>query len=442
MTILSAAADTLTLTANLSDEYQRVPVSLAALPRFGVPRTWLRARLQTGGDPLLTQINSLHFNAVWAAQIQTIENEVLGSSNGQAHQVFFSRRAPVLAGEWLEVKELSGARAPVELAILQQELAEKGLGDDVITTVTDPRTGKINEVWVRWQEQPHLFFSQPDDRHYVIERSRGRLIFGDDQNGRIPSAGRDNIRLRQYRSGGGAMGNVAAATITQLLSGVPAAGVSNPVAAEGGADTEPLANVHLRGPQLIRHQYQAISLNDYEALAREASPAVAVARALPTTHSSGRETPGWVKIIIMPHSQEARPQPSFGLRRQVQTFLAARVPAAVAGQITVTGPTYLPVGVQAVVTPLNASEAGVVRDAVIAALETFLHPLTGGPEGTGWAFGRDVYLSDVAAVLEAVRGVDYVSTINLLWKGSPQGEFLEVPQDRIVVAGLLKIMLA
>jgi hypothetical protein len=144
----------------------------------------------------------------------------------------------------------------------------------------------------------------------------------------------------------------------------------------------------------------------------------------------------------MPHSQEARPQPSFGLRRQVQAFLAARVPAAVAAQITVTGPTYLPVGVQAVVTPLNAAEAGVVRDAVIAALEKFLHPLTGGPEGTGWAFGRDVYLSDVAAVLEAVRGVDYVSTLNLLLKGSPSGERLEVPPDRIVVAGLLKIMLA
>jgi predicted phage baseplate assembly protein len=442
MTVQSAADAKLTLTANLSQEYQRVPVSLAALPRFGKPRTWLRARLQTGGDPLLTQVNSLHFNAVWAAQIQTIENEVLGSSNGQAGQVFFSRRSPVLAGELLEVKELSGARAPVELAILKQELAEQGLGDEVITTVTDPRSGKISEVWVRWQEKPHLFFSRPDDRHYVIERSRGRIIFGDDQNGRIPTAARDNIRLRQYRSGGGAAGNVAAEAITQLLSGVPAAGVSNPVAAEGGADTEPVVNVQHRGPQVVRHQYQAISLSDYEALAREASPAVAVARALPTTHSSGRETPGWVKIIIMPHSQEPRPQPSFGLRRQVQAFLAARVPAAVAAQITVTGPTYLPVGVQAVVTPLNAGEAGVVRDAVIAALKNFLHPLTGGPEGAGWAFGRDVYLSDVAAVLEAVRGVDYVSTLNLLWKGSPSGERLEVPPDRIVVAGQLKIMLA
>jgi hypothetical protein len=226
MTVQSAADAKLTLTANLSQEYQRVPVSLAALPRFGKPRTWLRARLQTGGDPLLTQVNSLHFNAVWAAQIQTIENEVLGSSNGQAGQVFFSRRSPVLAGELLEVKELSGARAPVELAILQQELAEQGLGDEVITTVTDPRSGKISEVWVRWQEKPHLFFSRPDDRHYVIERSRGRIIFGDDQNGRIPTAARDNIRLRQYRSGGGAAGNVAAEAITQLLSGVPAAGVS------------------------------------------------------------------------------------------------------------------------------------------------------------------------------------------------------------------------
>lgn len=442
MTVQSVSNSTLTLTATLSQTYQRASVSLAALPRFGKPRAWLRARQQTDGNPLLAQVNGIHSNAVWATQIQTIENEALGSSNGQANQVFFSRRSPVLAGEWLEVKELDGARAAVELAILQQELAEQGLGDEVITTVTDPRSGRISEVWVRWQERPHFFFSRPDARHYVLERSRGRIIFGDDQNGRIPSAGADNIRLRRYRSGGGAAGNVAANSITQLLSGVPAAGAANPVAAEGGADTEPVDNVLFRGPQVVRHRYQAISLSDYEALAREASPAVAVARALPVTHSSGRQAPGWVKVIIMPHSQEARPQPSFGLRRQVGAFLAARVPAAVAGQLTVTGPTYLPVGVQTAVTPLRADEAGIVREAVILALERFLHPLTGGPEGSGWAFGRDVYLSDVAAALEAIPGVDYVSAINLLLRGSPSGERLEVPPDRIVVAGMLQIMLA
>jgi hypothetical protein len=65
----------------------------------------------------------------------------------------------------------------------------------------------------------------------------------------------------------------------------------------------------------------------------------------------------------------------------------------------------------------------------------------GGPESAGWAFGRDVYLSDVAAILERVPGVDYVSELSLLLDNAPQGEVVPVPIDRIVVAGRLRIRL-
>lgn len=70
-----------------------------------------------------------------------------------------------------------------------------------------------------------------------------------------------------------------------------------------------------------------------------------------------------------------------------------------------------------------------------------MHPLTGGPEGQGWPFGRDVFLSDVAAVLEAVSGVDYVQTLNLLLDNVPSGERIDVPPDRIVIAGPIRITL-
>jgi hypothetical protein len=53
-----------------------------------------------------------------------------------------------------------------------------------------------------------------------------------------------------------------------------------------------------------------------------------------------------------------------------------------------------------------------------------------------------VYLSDVAAVLEALDGVDYVATINLLLGGTPRGERVNVASDRMVVAGPLVISLS
>lgn len=439
VTVDRVGKGTLTLKAPVSKTYQRAPIAVAMLPRFGTPRTWLRARLQSDGDPAETRVNGVFVNAAWAAQVRTYQQETMGSSNGEANQAFFVRQVPVLAGELIEVRELSGPRAAVELPMLEQDLVAQGVPADAVRTVTDPRTGAIAEAWVRWENRPNLYFSGPDDRHCTIERSGGRVIFGDGVHGRVPPIGSDNIRAVRYNSGGGVGGNVPAGAISQILSGVPAAGVTNPRAAEGGANGESTEAVRIRAPQVLLHRNQALSLGDYEALARAASPAVAVARAIPVTHPSGRPAAGWVKVIIQPHGQEPRPQPSFGLRRQVERYLASRIPASMGGQISVVGPDYLPVGVEARVAPLDPFRAGEVHDGVVRALLAFLHPVTGGPDGMGWPSGRDVYLSDVAAVVEAIPGVDYVETLNLLLDGAPGGEFVAIPADRIVVAGPLRI---
>jgi hypothetical protein len=165
-----------------------------------------------------------------------------------------------------------------------------------------------------------------------------------------------------------------------------------------------------------------------------------VARALPATHPSGRPAPGWVKLIIIPNSQDPQPVPSFELRRDVADYIQQRAPASLAG-LFVTGPTYLAVGVAAVVTPLDLSQAGPVGVAVREALQAFFQPLTGGPSGTGWPFGRSVYLSDVATMLENLPGVDYVQEIELLLDGITQGDVVAVPPERIVVAGPMRVRL-
>jgi hypothetical protein len=438
----SVARDTMRLVAPPSADYSQGTVALAALPRFGTPRTWLRARLLLDGEPRRSQMSGIFLNAVWADQVQTFVNELLGSSNAQPDQAFFFRNKPVLAGQVVEVRELDGPRAAAENAMLLDDLARKGMSAADTRHVTDPRTGQVTAAWVRWMERPNLYFSGPDDRHYVIERSSGRLLFGDGRHGRIPPAGRDNIRTPKYRSGGGQVGSVSAGAISQLLSGVLAQSASNPRAAEGGADGQPVTEVQLTGPLTIRDRRQAISLGDYEALAHEASAAVAVARALPVTDPTGRPAQGWVNVLIVPHSQDPKPQASFALRQEVQQYIAARMPAAAGTHISVTGPDYLEVGVRAVVVPVDLSDGGPVRDSVVAALEGFLHPVTGGPDGTGWPFGRDVYLSDVAVLVESRRGVDHVETIDLLLGGTPLGEVVQVPPDRIVVAGRLRITLA
>jgi hypothetical protein len=440
-TIARVRDDTLELEAPLAKTYSRGSIAIAPFARFGTPATWLRARLAHDGEPRRSRIDGLYLNATWASQLQTVENEVLGASNGEPEQLFFFRNAPVLEGETIEVRELEGARAKVEEPILREELARLGVPDSDIRLARDPRTGDVNELWVTWHEQPNLFFASPTARVYTIERSRGRLLFGGAGTGLAPVAAADNVVARRYRSGGGTIGNVSRGAITQLLAGVLAQSVSNPRAAEGGADGQPIQDVLARGSAIVHHRRQAITAADYEALARDASPAVAVARALPTTHPSGRFAPGWVTMLIVPRSTDARPVASFELRDRVRRFLSARAPASVATQIAVIPAAYYPVGVTIAVSPLDQSSAGIVAQSVTTALATFLHPLTGGPDGNGWPFGRDIFLSDVAALVESVPGVDFATSISLLVNGTPAGERVAVPSDRIVVAGVIRVSL-
>lgn len=430
-----------------------------ALDRFGTGLHWLRARLKEDGPPAEVTLNGIYPNAVWARQQRTFTDVALGTATGQPKEVFRITQIPVIPPERLEVLELFGARANVEWRLialelskgdnervrrLEAQLGKEALEGDLIDGDLRLRRDKqkrVAEVWVCWHSQPNLFFSGAADRHYAIDRARGLVFFGDGVNGRtLPLDAAVNVR--RFQSGGGSDGNVAARAITQLLgavSGVQA--VFNPRAAEGGSDGETLEAFRLRAPASVRHRGRALTVGDYEAMVREASSAVSVVKAVPNRNPAGRILPGWVTLFIIPGSQDPRPYPSRGLRDEVHDYIAKNAPAglAAAGRLFVTGPSYFPVDISATIVPVKDSEAGPVETRARAALEKFLHPLRGGPSGEGWDFGRGVYLSDVATVLESIEGLDYAELIQLLVSDEVRGDFADVPRDQIVVAGTIRL---
>jgi uncharacterized phage protein gp47/JayE len=433
----------------------------AVLDRFGRPLHWIRGRLKEDGPPGEPMMTGIYPNAVWASEQHSIANSPVGTSNGTPNQSFPITQVPILPGEQIEVRELNGARATVEWRILAMEIFD---GDATVVDQLEDQLGRegsssditygplrlrrnrlkqVTEAWVGWQSRSQLFFSGPQDRHYAIDRALGRLTFGDEVNGKVPPSG-SAILIRRMTSGGGSSGNVPASAIAQMLGVVPGIqAVFNPRPAEGGADGETNAAALDRGPRTMRHRGRAIEPADYETLAREASPAVAIARAIPGRNPSGVHVPGWVTLIIVPSSQEARPYPSFGLRQDIRRFLESRAPAEVSAlhRINVTGPAYLAIDVAATIAPQDASQAGAVENAARDALKRFLHPLFGGPGGNGWELGRDVFLSDIAAELERTAGVDYIRELSLLLGGAPQGEWVTVGEEQMVAAGAITIKL-
>jgi hypothetical protein len=394
------------------------PKDFVARACFGQQLFWLRARWQRGYFPLPPRLRRVLLNTTWAAQVATVEDEILGSSNGNPNQTFATAQTPVQPGQHLVVRERERP-APVEWAAL--EAIE---GPDAVS-VTQDAAGQPDEIWVRWHAVPDFYASGSRDRHYTADPLTGEVRFGDGQAGLIPPLGQNNIRI-SYHTGGGEQGNRAAETIVQLKSGIPYIdGVTNYEPAQGGAPREPIDRLKARGPQVLRHRDRVIAAQDLEDLAYAASADVARAAAippafdpynlwldpkLPAPADEHRETDaGRMGVIVVPNTDAARPTPNLGLLRQVQAHLQARCSAT--AELWVAGPEWVRVTITATVVPASLEVADAVGGRVRAALERFLHPLTGGPQGLGWAFGRKPHRSDLFALVEAVEGVDHVESL-------------------------------
>jgi hypothetical protein len=142
-------------------------------------------------------------------------------------------------------------------------------------------------------------------------------------------------------------------------------------------------------------------------------------------------------VVVVPFLPADRPAPSAGLLRAVSAYLDAR--RIVGTRLEVTGPTYTEVSVRARVSAQRLASLAAVRDAVVAALDAFLHPLHGGPAATGWPLGRDVVRAEVLQEIDDVPGVDHVLALDLVGPDGVSCGNLCVGPLGLVVAGVHEI---
>jgi hypothetical protein len=377
------------------------PANFRASVEFGREAFWLRARWERGSYTRPPWVRRVLTNTIWATQSTTAPLEILGSSTGEPGQTFRSARTPVLPGQAVEVREQDLPTSADQAVIRAEE------GADAVTVTTDVG-GQPAEVWVRWHQVTNFHESDPRSRHYTLDRSSGEVRFGNGTAGLVPPPGRTNVRM-SYHFGGGAAGNRPVGGITQLKTSVPyVVGVANLESATGGTEQETPDAVRERGPRTVRHRNRAVAVADFDDLALEASAEVARVR---TMGAASAAQAGLVALVVVPRSTDPRPIPSLRLLSQVADYLGQHAPPTI--EIQVTGPSWLRVTVDAEIVPESPDAATNVHAAIVARLQEFLHPLTGGLDGQGWDFGRQPYRSDLLAVLEAVPGVDHVRRLGV-----------------------------
>jgi len=81
-----------------------------------------------------------------------------------------------------------------------------------------------------------------------------------------------------------------------------------------------------------------------------------------------------------------------------------------------------------------------VRAQIAERLSSYVHPLSGGPDGAGWPFGRDLYLSEVLTIIQSVSGVEFVQDATLyqvdLRTGQARaaGQKISLAQDALLLS--------
>jgi predicted phage baseplate assembly protein len=359
---------------------------------------WIRGRVtdlaegQPGysASPSITGLSAITIGGTAeAVNAELVSDEELGVSEGVAGQHFALKRRPVVPGDEPAILEVSEA-----------------------------------DGWVDWQEVGDFADSGPDDRHFILDVSAGEVRLGPAirqpdgtlrRYGAVPGKNA-RLRLRAYRTGGGRKGNVAKGSLTVLKSSIPfVARVENRRAAAGGVDGEELENAKVRGPIRLRTRGRAVTTEDFEHLAREAAPEAARIRAVAA--GDGADA-GSVRVLVVPAAAARDGWLRFDqlvpseetLQKITDRLEESRV---IGTRTIVEPPVYRGVTVVAKLKARGRQNPTRLQGEALQALYAYFDPITGGPDGSGWPFGRPVNVGEVYSVLQALRGTELVEDARL-----------------------------
>lgn len=414
--------------AEIVDETRAL--SLSGFVRFGAPSGhqalaagepfFIRCRIVQGRYECPPQLIHVSFNAAGCEHALEVQETEIALTHGHAQAEFALGQGPAVAGS-LRIRLIDGG-------------------------------GHVDEGWT---EALDFERAGPFDQVLALDPERAILRSGDGLRAAIPPA--HCKLLVSWRTGGGPAGNLEAGTLAALPASPhnaalqPAlAGLAQPLSvaqdlpAAGGAPREALEAAQARAFDLCSAVDKAVTLADIERLAL-AAPGVPVARVRAVAGLDMQlpcwPAPGVVTLIVIPPCPRPAPLPSRALLDAVERWLDPR--RLVTSEIHAVAPRYRRVGVGATLHLACEADPARVLDAAAARIRAFFDPLAGGPDGSGWPFGRTVYRTEVMALLAGVDGVRSVTGLGLLaGSGDPaegRCDNVALCPHELVTAGALRL---
>lgn len=308
-----------------------------------------------------------------------------------------------------------------------------------------------------WVPVDSLEGSDEQDRHYLLDRVAGTIRLGlavRQADGRVrryaavPPAGAP-LRVAEYRVGGGLHGNVRAGSLRIMKAPLPnVRRVENRSAAVGGTDPETVEQAMLRAPIFLRRRTRAVTLGDFAALAREATPSVTRTHAIAGSESGG--DPLSVRVVVLPSVSATAGLTSPLTRADLTPSPEAMISVArylderrmVGIRVHIEAPACVPVTVRATLAAPWAVDRRALQESALAAVYRLLHPLVGGEDGEGWPFGSDVRVGDVYAALTRVLGQAHIAAVTLLDADGADTDRVAVPSNGLPLSAQHSVEIA
>lgn len=192
--------------------------------------------------------------------------------------------------------------------------------------------------------------------------------------------------------------------------------IENPDYFCGGSEEETFEMAALRTGARLRHQFRAVTPGDYERLVRENCRDVERVRCFAGYEEQGARQWGTVTVaVLLKNYLEGQPY-FYRVREGLYEFFRDKVNSGMnEGQrLFITAPRFIRMDVKATLCVRDYTLVMPVQDRAGAALEKFLHPVTGGYEGSGWDMGILPEHGQIKNCLQHVPGVFYVKQLTCL----------------------------
>ncbi len=127
------------------------------------------------------------------------------------------------------------------------------------------------EVFYKWKRVDNLFSSSRYDRHYVLDKEQGTIIFGDHEHGMAPRKGEGNIKICSLRETHGENSNTKEDMIDRAISKnnqLQNCRVRQIKEAVFGRNEESLSHAQARAAEIFSNPQRAVTKEDYERIVR------------------------------------------------------------------------------------------------------------------------------------------------------------------------------